>query len=146
LIQSHTIRAHRRKQSLVDQAAIGFNFVTIGLVVTNVRDIQRIGLVYTGLFDARPRDEISFGLARIAVNDNVRRFQERTNAVNGVSDYNDSIFQPEQDKEYNAELHYGFHLTDWINIRPNLQYIWDPGGVREVDDALVFGLKLQVQL
>jgi len=63
-----------------------------------------------------------------------------------VSDYNDSIFQPEQDKEYNAELHYGFHLTDWITIRPNLQYIWDPGGVREVDDALVFGLKLQVQL
>ena len=113
---------------------------------SRISDFQQIGLVYTGLFDARPRDDIGFGLARIAVNDDLRRFQQRTNAVNGVSDYNDPAFQPEQDEEYNAELHYGFHLADWITIRPNLQYIWQPGGVDEVDNALVFGVKLQVQL
>ena len=31
----------------------------------------------------------------------------------------DPDFQPEQDEEYNAELHYGIHFTDWITVRPN---------------------------
>ena len=113
---------------------------------SRISDFQQIGLVYTGLFDARPRDDIGFGLARIAVNDDVRRFQGVNNEVNGVSDYKDPDFQPEQDEEYNTELHYGFRLTDWITVRPNLQYIWDPGGVEEVDDALDFGVKIQVQM
>lgn len=111
---------------------------------SRISDFQQIGLVYTGLFDARPKDDLGFGLARIGVNDDVRRFQQLTNQVNGIGDYDDPDFQPEQDEEYNAELHYGIHFTDWITVRPNLQYIWDPGGVEEVDDAFVLGVKVQV--
>ncbi|MED5611432.1 carbohydrate porin, partial [Pseudomonas sp. JH-2] len=42
-----------------------------------------------------------------------------------------------------AELYYGVHVTNWLTVRPNLQYIKHPGGVYEVDNALVAGLKVQ---
>ena len=35
------------------------------------------------------------------------------------------------------------HVTDWLTVRPNLQYIKQPGGVDEVDNALVAGIKIQ---
>lgn len=113
---------------------------------SRIDNFQQFGLVYTGLFDARPRDDLGFGLARISVNDDVRRHQRLTNQVNEVSDYDDPSFQPEQDEEYNAELHWAFHTAKWLTVRPNLQYVWDPGGVDQVDDALVFGIKIQAEL
>ncbi|WP_235376851.1 carbohydrate porin, partial [Pseudomonas putida] len=61
----------------------------------------------------------------------------------GVSDYNDPLFRPIQDTEYSAELYYGIHLADWLTVRPNLQYIRHPGGVSQVDDALIGGIKIQ---
>jgi len=48
-----------------------------------------------------------------------------------------------QHSEYDAELYYGVHVTNWLTVRPNLQYIKHPGGVYEVDNALVAGLKIQ---
>ncbi len=48
-----------------------------------------------------------------------------------------------QDTEYSAELYYGIHLADWLTVRPNLQYIRHPGGVSQVDGALIGGLKIQ---
>ena len=111
---------------------------------TNVVDnYQQVGLVYKGAFDGRPKDDIGFGVARIHVNDDVRKRAELINAGNGLDDYDNPAFVPIQRSEYNAELYYGFHVTDWLTVRPNLQYIKSPGGVDEVDNALVAGIKVQ---
>ncbi|MFD2642885.1 carbohydrate porin [Pseudomonas japonica] len=111
---------------------------------TNVVDnYQQVGLVYKGAFDARPKDDIGFGVARIHVNDDVKQRAELLNAASGIDDYDNPGFVPIQRSEYNAELYYGFHVTDWLTVRPNLQYIKRPGGVEEVDNALVAGLKVQ---
>ncbi|MFJ4373037.1 carbohydrate porin [Pseudomonas japonica] len=111
---------------------------------TNVVDnYQQVGLVYKGAFDARPKDDIGFGVARIHVNDDVKQRAELLNAASGIDDYDNPGFVPIQRSEYNAELYYGFHVTDWLTVRPNLQYIKRPGGVDEVDNALVAGLKVQ---
>ncbi len=111
---------------------------------TNVVDnYQQIGLVYTGLFDSRPHDDLGVGVARIHVNADVRRRQALLNAVNGVDAYLDPLYQPLQDTEYNAEVYYGVHVADWLTVRPNLQYVRHPGGVAEVDDAFVAGIKVQ---
>lgn len=48
-----------------------------------------------------------------------------------------------QSTEYNYELNDGFHVTDWPTVGPNLQHITHPGGVDEVDNTLVEGLKIQ---
>ncbi|MBF8779906.1 carbohydrate porin [Pseudomonas fulva] len=110
---------------------------------TNVVDsYQQVGLVYKGAFDARPKDAIGFGIARIHVNDDVRKRAGLLNARDGLEDYHDPRFRPLQRSEYNAELYYGFHVTDWLTVRPNLQYIKSPGAVDEVDNALVAGLKV----
>jgi len=111
---------------------------------TNVVDnYQQVGLVYKGAFDGRPKDDIGFGVARIHVNDDVKKRAELLNASSGIDDYNDMGFMPIQRTEYNAELYYGFHVTNWLTVRPNLQYIKSPGGVDEVDNALVAGVKIQ---
>ncbi|MOA12214.1 Porin B precursor [compost metagenome] len=108
-----------------------------------VDSYQQVGMIYKGLFDGRPKDDIGVGLARIHVNDDAQKRTRLANELNGVSDYNDPAFQPIQDTEYNAEIYYGVHVADWLTVRPNVQYVRHPGGVNEVDDAVVIGFKIQ---
>lgn len=111
---------------------------------TNVVDnYQSLMFVYKGPFDARPKDDVGIGFSRIHVNEDVKKNAELVNAANGVSDYDDPLFSPLRSTEYNYEVNYGFHVTNWLTVRPNLQYITHPGGVDEVDNALVAGLKIQ---
>ncbi|WP_244657716.1 carbohydrate porin [Pseudomonas sp. CFBP 13602] len=108
-----------------------------------VDNYQQIGLTYMGPFDARPKDDIGVGIARIHVNDDVRKNRRLVNDLNNIEDYDNPSYLPIQDTEYNAEIYYGFRVTNWLTVRPNVQYIKHPGGVNQVDDALVAGLKIQ---
>ncbi|BBP72460.1 porin [Pseudomonas sp. Seg1] len=108
-----------------------------------IDNYQSVMFVYKGPFDARPKDDIGIGAARIHVNDDVKKNAELLNASNGVSDYDNPVFSPIRETEYNYELNYGIHVTNWLTVRPNLQYITHPGGVDAVDNALVAGLKIQ---
>ncbi|MFN3358749.1 MAG: carbohydrate porin [Pseudomonas sp.] len=111
---------------------------------TNLVDnYQSIMLVYKGPFDARPKDDVGIGAARLHVNDDVKKNSELLNAANGVSDYDNPLYTPIRETEYNFEINYGFHVTNWLTVRPNLQYVVQPGGVDKVDNALVAGLKIQ---
>ena len=101
------------------------------------------GVVYNGLFDARPKDDIGFALARVHVNPAYRKNAQAVDQARGVDDYDNPAFLPPQDTEYSAELYYGVHVARWLIVRPNLQYIRHPGGVDQVDDALIGGIKLQ---
>ncbi len=121
-----------------------FATVTIHDKDTNYIDnFQNLGLVYKGPFDSRPKDDIGIGVARIHVNDDAQDRRRLVNQLSGISDYDNPGFLPVQDTEYNSEIYYGFHVTNWLTVRPNLQYIRHPGGVDKVDDALVAGLKIQ---
>lgn len=44
------------------------------------------------------------------------------------------------------EFYYKFEVTPAISLKPDLQYITNPGGVKTADDALVFTLRLDVTL
>ncbi|AKA82242.1 Carbohydrate-selective porin OprB [Pseudomonas synxantha] len=111
---------------------------------TNLVDnYQSLMLVYKGPFDARPKDDVGIGVARLHVNDDVKKNSQLLNAANGVSDYDNPLYTPIRETEYNVELNYGFHVTNWLTVRPNLQYVVQPGGVDKVDNALVAGLKIQ---
>jgi len=111
---------------------------------TNIVDnYQSLMFVYKGPFHARPKDDIGIGAARIHVNDDVKKSAELINASIGATDYSDPLYTPLRNTEYNYELNYGFHVTNWLTVRPNLQYITHPGGVDQVDNALVAGLKIQ---
>ncbi|AYJ84789.1 carbohydrate porin (plasmid) [Sphingomonas paeninsulae] len=94
---------------------------------TQVTDNQIAGGVfYTGLFKSRPQDDMGIAIARTNVNARSTRDivpgAERPNA------------------EYAAEINYGVHLTDWLVLKPNIQYIIDPGGYAHATDVVVLGM------
>ena len=102
-----------------------------------------VGAIYKGAFDARPQDDLGFAVSEVHVNPAYRKNAALTNQVNGIADYDDPAYLPVQETEYNAELNYGVHIADWLTVRPNLQYVRHPGGVRQVENAWVSGLKVQ---
>ncbi len=40
------------------------------------------------------------------------------------------FFSKEYDTEYNTELYYGIHATNWLTIRPNVQYVRHVGALK----------------
>ena len=108
-----------------------------------VDNYVQAGVVYKGVFDARPKDDIGFAMARVHVNPAYRKNAQATNQARAIYDFDNPDYLPPQDTEYSAELYYGVHVTNWLTVRPNLQYIRHPGGVSHLDDALIGGLKIQ---
>lgn len=123
--------------------SISLNWTVHDRATSKVQDSQQMTMVFKGPFDSRLKDDIGFGISRIKVNGDVRKRARLVNSLNGVDDFDDPRFIPIQHVEYNSELYYGIHLTDWVTFRPNVQYVKYPGGVREVDSALIMGLKIQ---
>ncbi|MEX3798735.1 carbohydrate porin [Acinetobacter baumannii] len=108
-----------------DRGLTGFVNLTFHDSDTNkVDNMQNIGLVYKGLLNQRPQDELALGVARIHIND----------------DWND-VQAKEYDTEYNTELYYGIHATNWLTIRPNVQYVRHVGALKNGDNTWVGGIK-----
>ncbi len=106
---------------------------------------QSLALVWKGPFDLRPKDEIGVGAARIHVNDDYGKMLRQTNQENGVNDYDNPTYLPIQSgSEYNYEIYYNAHLTNWLNLRPNLQYVASPGAVSEVKNAFIGGISANI--
>jgi porin len=111
---------------------------------TPVDSYQKVSLSYKGLFDTRPIDTLSLGVARVHASSPFLRNARTTNARTGASDV-EAGYLPEQHSMYVAELNYGVQATRWLNIMPSLQYVKDPDGVREVQSAWVMGMQVQSQ-
>lgn len=109
---------------------------------TQVDSFQKLALVYKGPFDARPADSIGLAVARLHASKQYLRDARAANADSGLG-YEDADYVPEAHSEYDVELNYGIQATQWLNIRPNVQYIAHPGGVREVQNAVVAGVQFQ---
>ena len=87
-----------------------------------------MGLKYIGVFEQHPTDIVGLGVNRVHLN-------ERFTA--GKAQYDASA-------EYNIELNYSYNTTKWLMLRPNLQYVINPGSSNNVDDALVLGLTTRI--
>lgn len=99
-----------------------------------------MGAIYAGPFDARPQDSLAIGFSELHVNPALTKNQRLHNETRDITDYANPAYQPIQHAEYAAEVHYDFKLTPWLMLRPNIQYLANPGGVYEVDNATVVGL------
>jgi porin len=120
----------------------GFGVFGSVTVATDSR-IQQLPLYFTagvsarGLFDARPRDAISFGIANGYFSDELQRAQR-----NGL------LLPPEggaQDHERVVELTYRFDLRKGAYfIQPDFQYIVRPSGTGRLPNAAVFGAQFGI--
>lgn len=87
------------------------------------------GLSYQGLFPGRPFDSLSF-----------------IGAYGRFSDDLDQAASYDQSFEGLLELNYQFQLAPWVFIKPDVQYVIRPGGRSDIDDALVIGLALGLNI
>ena len=92
---------------------------------------------YQGTFPRRDNDVVSFMIASARTNSRLTQYQRDLDTVApgsvGIQTY-ESI----------AEIDYGLQLTRWLKIRPNLQYVINPGGTGKIPNAFVVGLYTQV--
>jgi porin len=86
------------------------------------------GLIYEGLIDARPRDKVGFAVASGFFSQDLRDAQ-RENDV------------PRQYAETILELNYQYQATQYFYLRPDIQYVVDPNGYDEIDNAFVIGFE-----
>ncbi len=134
-----------------DQDAKRGLFVSVNGVVNDkatsaVSSTQQVAFWYKGPFESRPHDSVGLGFANYSVNERLTDRQRQLNESLGYEEY-DAIaadYTPIQHDELNIELNYTYQWSPAISLRPNLQYIYQPSGVKEVDDALVAGLTLKL--
>ena len=97
------------------------------------------GILYKGPFDYRPADELGFAIGRTHVNSRIANVETQVNAAHlgsvGV-----------QGSEYVVELFYGVHVTRWLDLRPNIQYIAQPGGIGRNTNDVIVGLRVTAGL
>lgn len=95
------------------------------------------GGVYQGTFPGRDNDFVSFAVAYVRTNPRLTTFQEDRDTVApgsvGVQRFESIV-----------EVDYSVQLAPWFAIRPNLQYVIDPGGTGKISNAFVIGLYTSV--
>jgi porin len=92
------------------------------------------GLVYTGPFRSRPDDDIGLAVGMTHVSSRVAWSETLQNLV-GLAPV------PVQSSEYVVEAYYTYRPLNGLEVRPNIQYVIEPGGTSQNRNALVFGLK-----
>jgi porin len=106
------------------------NFVRASEDTAHIDQLVSLGLFYRGLFNTRPGDELGFGVGRTRVNSRL------------------GLHLPEPvslaHSEFPMELYYGVKAATWLTLRPNVQYIRNPGGFDYASCVVVIGLKANV--
>ncbi len=105
------------------------NFIQSDRDVSSIERIWQVGAYLKSPFASRPADEIGFALGRLEVNHRSARRLRQEGAAHTP------------DVEYPMELYYGVAVTPAIILRPNVQWVNNPGGIEQDRSVVVFGLK-----
>lgn len=95
------------------------------------------GILYHAPFASRPADEVGLAVGRTHVNSRVAQAE----ASEGVAEQSLTGIQR---VEHVNEIFYELRLSTWLSLRPDIQYIQDPGGSAGNADELVLGLRVSV--
>ena len=88
------------------------------------------GANWNGAIASRPDDVLGVGVAYTRLSKNFRR---------------SAAAPPSLDYEAILELTYQARINGWLTAQPDLQYILHPGGSTAVDNALVLGLRFDIE-
>jgi len=95
------------------------------------------GLHYLGAIPGRDRDALGLGVAYVGISDRVSAAVRDTN-------HRDQTSHREPDFEATIELVYRYQVAPWCSIQPHAQYVVQPGGTSERDNALILGLRTNI--
>lgn len=103
---------------------------------TSTLDSQlSLGILYMGPVASRPYDELGLAAGETHVNGRVA-------AVERLQNEEDHGPVPVQSSEWAGEVFYDLHLAGWLDLRPNFQYVAQPGGVAGRRSDLIFGMRV----
>jgi porin len=106
-------------------------FFRYGFAHGDVNELEHfwsLGGQYQGLLPKRDDDVLGFGVAMGLVSNEL------------------GYYNIDPHRETVMELYYKIKVFPWLDISPDVQYIFDPGGRRENQDCLVMGMRLQMSL
>jgi porin len=109
-------------------------FFRYGIAESNVNRFNYYlggGLTYAGLIPNRDEDQIGFALASAHNSGKYQRTQRQSNT-------------PVKNSETVAELTYRVQATPWLSFQPDIQYVFNPGTDRSLDNALVTSIRFEV--
>jgi porin len=109
-------------------------FFTLGLSTpqsTNVAESFNTGLVYTGLFDARPGDKIGVSMNINGASNNFRQWQIQQGNLIGAA-------------ETSFEVTYRAKINEYLTIQPDIQYINEPNYSHVLKNPLVLGIHFEL--
>jgi porin len=109
-------------------------FFTLGVSSPQSTDVAQSfnsGLVYTGLFDARPTDK-----AGVSMNVNF--------APDAWRRYEASLGDPIGYSELSFEATYRAKINDYLTVQPDVQYIARPGYSTTLKNPVVLGLHFEI--
>ena len=118
--QQLTAGANNSTQGLYGTVNLVFN----DKATATIADTQQLAVWYKGAFDARPKDQIGFGVGRYHYNNDVLKNHDR-------------------DQELDFEVNYVYQYSPAIMLRPNIQYVYRPAGLKSTDNAWVAGVSVK---
>jgi len=102
-----------------------FRYGYAGSKRNDITNFFSLGFQYQGLFETRDDDVLGFGFAH------------------GVfSDSADTTYTDDYENAF--ELYYNARITQTLSLTPSIQYIANPSGSDAVSDAVVLGLRAQM--
>jgi porin len=116
---------------------LGF-FFRAGIATEKISPISHYfdtGFNYKGLIKGRPDDIIGIGLAFANISKRIKDLEKDDLEINQPEDPRRSSH------EAVLELTYKAQITPWFTLQPDFQYIINPGGSAQNDDAVVIGLR-----
>jgi carbohydrate-selective porin OprB len=94
--------------------------------VNTIEHFWSIGAQYQGLIPTRDKDVIAFGVAQGILSDKM------------------TLLDLNPDRETVYEVYYNVEVFPWLHVTPDVQWITNPGGLGELDNAFVAGLRVQM--
>ncbi len=95
------------------------------------------GLHYRGAVPGRDKDALGLGVAFISLSDRVANAVDAANKADGTSN-------SRPDFEATIELVYRYQAAPWLWIQPHAQYVIQPGGTKDSDNALILGIRTNI--
>jgi porin len=96
-------------------------------------DQETVGLYYNAPFASRPKDHMGIAVGRTGYNGRAARAL--------------LLAAPGSEKpkaEYVGEIYYAAAVIPGLSVRPNVQYILNPGGYSHVTDVVILGTRFDV--
>ncbi len=95
------------------------------------------GLYYHGAIPGRDHDALGLGVAFIKISDRVasavRAANQDDHTSNSVPDFEATI-----------ELVYRYQVAPWLWVQPHAQYVIQPGGTKDHDNAFIIGVRTNI--